>query len=100
MVATPEMLETGIVQAVAQLMLAYAFLAGPAIPSAPSAPAPARVPRQLPPEAAAFVDRVHHFQRLSALLAAPDDRRAFWRRQRAGGRGQDQLRRARRARRA
>lgn len=77
MVATPEALETGIVQAAAQLMLADALVAGPASPSAPPAPAPARVPRQLPPEAAAFVDRVHHFQRLSALLAAPDERRAF-----------------------
>ncbi|OHV61268.1 hypothetical protein BCD48_40115 [Pseudofrankia sp. BMG5.36] len=76
-VATPEALETGIVHAVAQLMLADAQRAAPAAASAPAVPAPARVPRQLPPEAAAFVDRVHHFQRLSALLAAPDERRAF-----------------------
>ncbi len=77
LVTSPAQVEAGLVQAIAQLMLADAVEASPVGTSAMPAPAPLRVPRQLPPEAAAFINRVHHFQRLSELLAAPDDRRAF-----------------------
>ncbi|MDT3445396.1 tetratricopeptide repeat protein [Pseudofrankia sp. BMG5.37] len=78
-VATPANLETALVQAIAQLMLADAVDARMAAADAAgrSAHATRRVPRQLPPEAAAFTDRVRHFERLAAHLERPDRNRAF-----------------------
>jgi tetratricopeptide (TPR) repeat protein len=78
MVDTAAALETGIVQAVAQLMLAEAVDVRPgAARAAPTPAGGARVPRQLPAEAAAFTDRVRQFERLSTLLSRPDEHRPF-----------------------
>jgi len=77
-VGTPADLETALVQAIAQLMLTDAADARSAAAGAGTSPtAPRRVPRQLPPEAAAFTDRVRHFERLAASLEQPGSNRPF-----------------------